>query len=220
MFLESKNVRIELVQEALVKKLLIVFISTFIANQALAIMEFDFDFSYEKNRFGEDRQNKSVSRDYGASIAFYFFNLTAIEFNYTEGSDKTIVNHDTSNATNLVIESQTSTIERSSYGIGLKQAFAGQNSFLIPTLSLGWARQKVSDGSTATILNKTNNDRTIYEDPGSSVSYDSVFAAFALKIRLTKTMALKGSVKTSFQAFEWNEAKDQVQYSTGLSWIF
>lgn len=191
-----------------------------VSTKAFAITELDFEFGYDKSRFGETRQNKSVSRDYSASIAFYFFNLTAIEFNYSEGEDKTIVNHDTSDQENLVIDSQSSTIKRSSVGIGLKQALADQNSFLIPTISMGWASQKVSNSSTATILDKSSGDKTIYEDTGSQVKYDSVFAAFALKIRLTKTMSIKGSMKTSFKAFEWNEAKDQVAYSAGLSWIF
>lgn len=201
-------------------RLLQIFLILIFSARAHAITEIDFDFSYDKSRFGETRQNKSVSRDYSASIAFYFFNLTAIEFNYSQGEDKTIVNHDTSDQENLVIDSQTSTIKRSSVGVGLKQALADQNSFLIPTISLGWASQKVSNSSTATILDKASGDKTIYEDPGAQAKYDSVFAAFALKIRLTKTMAIKGSVKTSFRAFEWNEARDQVAYSAGLSWIF
>lgn len=199
------------------KRLLLLLIFNF---SIYAITEFDFEFSYSKSRFGEDRQNKSVSRDYAGSIAFYFFNLTAIEFNYSEGQDKTIVNHDTSEAENLVIDSETTTLDRSSYGVGIRQALSGQNSFLVPSISIGWARQKYVNRATATILDKSNDEKTIYDTGESEISYDSVFGAFALKIRLTKTMSLKGSVKTSFKAFEWNQAKDQMQYSAGLSWIF
>lgn len=186
-----------------------------------AIVELDFEFNYDKTRFGEDRQNKNYSRNYGGSVAFYFFNLTAIEFNYAEGKEETIVNHDTSDAENLVISSETSTLESRSYGVGLRQALAGQNSFIVPTFSFGWARQKYTNNATATIVDKSNNDdTTIYKTGDSVYTYDSMFGAFALKLRLTKTMALKGSVKTSFKAGEWNQAKDQMQYMAGLSWIF
>lgn len=191
-----------------------------ISLNAFSITEFDFNFGYEKSRFGADRQNKSVSRSYGGSIAFYFFNLTAIEFNYSQNEDETIVNNDTTNATNLVISSETSSLITKTYGVGLRQALAPKTSFLIPSVSLGWARQFFTDRSTATILNKTDSSKTIYDSGESKVSYDSVFAAFALKIRITQTMSLKGGVKTAFKAFEFSEAKNQVSYSAGLSWIF
>ncbi len=197
-----------------------ILILLFFSFKVFALAELDFDFNYSKNKFGENRQNYSMSRTYAGSIAFYFFNLTAIEFNYSESQDKTVVNHDTSKATNLAIENETSVLKTSTYGIGIRQALAHKNSFLIPSLSLGWARQSFTDSAAATIIDKSDNSRTIYDTGESIITYDSVFASFALKFRLTKTFSIKGGVKTAFRAFEWNQAKDQVHYTAGLSWIF
>lgn len=199
------------------KRILILLLFSF---KTFAVAELDFDFSYSKNKYGSNRQNYNMSRTYSGSIAFYLFNLTAIEFNYSESNDKAVVNHDTSKATNLAIETETSVLKTSTYGVGIRQALANKNSFLIPTLSFGWARQSFSDSASATIIDKSDNSRTIYETGESVITYDSVFASFGLKFRLTKTFYIKGGVKTAFRAFEWNQAKDQLNYSAGLSWIF
>lgn len=203
------------------KKVLLALCILFIANHAQAITELDLGFSYDKSVFGETRDDKSTSRTYRGSIAFYFFNMTAIEFNYSEKEDETIINNDTSGITSgLVISDESQTITTQTYGVGIRQALASRKAFLVPTISVGWARQKAQSRSTATIVNKTDSSRTVYDSGVSESEYDSVFGSFALKIRITKTMSLKGAVNTAFKAFEWDEARDQVSYSAGLTWIF
>ena len=201
------------------KLLLTLFFFTF-CNSALAVIELDTEFGYSKSRFGSNRESKSVSRSYSGSIAFYFLSATAIEFNYRDTEDETIVNYDTSALSGLVITDQYQNIKSNRYGIGIRQALADRKSFLVPMLSFGWARQKKTSYSTATILNKTTSVTSLYNSGKSSDEYDSVFGSFALKLRLTKTMSIKGSVSTYFQAFEWNEAKDQLNYTAGLTWFF
>jgi len=203
------------------KKMLLALSILIFANHAKAVTELDFNFAYDKSVFGADRQNKSTSRTYGGSIAFYFFEMTAIEFNYSEKEDETIVNHDTSNiSSGLVIDSDSQTITSQTYGVGIRQALASRKSFLVPSISFGWARQKFQSSATAIIVDKATSASTTYNSGVSRAEYDSVFGSFALKIQLTKFMSLKGSVKTAFKAFEWNEAKDQLSYAAGLSWIF
>jgi len=203
------------------KKVLLALTILFIANHAQAFTELDFGFAYDKSVFGAEREDKSTSRTYRGSIAFYFFNMTAIEFNYSEEEDETIINNDHSGiSSGLVISSETQTITTQTYGVGIRQALANRKAFLVPTISFGWARQKAQSRSTATILDKTNTTTTLYDSGLSQSEYDSVFGAFALKIRLTKTMSLKGSVNTAFKAFEWDQAQDQLSYTAGLTWIF
>ena len=188
-------------------------------SRALAVTEFDFEFGYDKQVFGTERENKSTSRSYSGSIAFYFLSMTAIEFNYSHTDDETINVYDISDGS-IVLESQSDSVTSTTQGIGLRQAFASRKSFLIPTLSIGWARQKYVDSSETTYTSVSTGQRILIRDDEEVIEYDSVFAAFALKVRLTKRLSLKGSVNTVFQAFEFNEAKDQLSYRAGLSWIF
>lgn len=203
------------------KKILFILFTLSLSLNANAVIELDLDFNYSKSVFGAERQNKTTSRVYGGSMAFYFFDLTAIEFNYSESEKETIVNHNTKLiTTGLVIDTETSTLLSKSYGVGIRQALSGRGSFIIPVISIGWARQRFEDSATATLLDKDTSSSTIYKSGVSTFEYDSVFGSFALKLRFTKTLSLKGSVKTSFRAFEWNEAKDQLSYAAGLSWMF
>jgi hypothetical protein len=203
------------------KKILLALTILFVSNHAKAVTEVDFGFGYDKSVFGEKRDSKSTTRTYRGSIAFYFFNMTAIEFNYSEEEDETIINNDTSGiSSGLVIDSESQTITSQRYGIGIRQALANRKAFLVPTISIGWARQKSQSRSTARIVDKGTSATTLYDSGVSESEYDSVFGAFALKLRLTKTMSLKGSINTAFKAFEWDKARDQLSYSAGLSWIF
>ncbi len=184
-----------------------------------AVTEFDFEFGYDKQVYGSERENKSTSRSYSGSIAFYFLSMTAIEFNYAQEEDESTNLYGVTDGT-ITLESQTDSVVSTTYGVGLRQAFASRKSFLIPTLSLGWARQKYVDSSETTYTSVSSGQRIIIRDEEDTYEYDSVFASFAIKLRLTKRLSIKGSVNTVFQAFEFNEAKDQLSYRAGFSWIF
>ena len=202
------------------KKFILIFALFLVSKHVFAVIELDAEFGYSKSRFGSNKESKSVSRSYSGSMAFYFLSATAVEFNYKESEDETVVNYDTAKLTGTVITDQYSNLKANRYGVGIRQALAPRKSFLVPMISIGWARQKKTSYSTATILNKTNSETALYNSGKLTDEYDSVFGSFALKLRLTKTMSLKGSVTTYFQAFEWNEAKDQLSYTAGLTWFF
>ncbi len=185
----------------------------------MALTELDFEFGYDKQVFGSDRESKNTSRSYSGSIAFYFFSMTAIEFNYSEKEEETINSVESGDSV-LTLNSISQTITSTNFGVGIRQAFASRKSFLIPTMSIGWARQKTKDISTTNYTIVSDGSTVSFQDGPNTDEYDSVFASFALKVRLTKTMSLKGSVNTVFEAFEYDKARDQLSYRAGLSWIF
>ena len=196
----------------------LLFISILSIN-TFAVTELDFEFGYDKQVFGSERENKSTSSSYSGSLAFYFLSMTAIEFNYSQTEDRTTSQYDISDGV-IILDSQFDNIRSTTYGVGIRQALASRNSFLIPTISIGWARQKFVDSSETTYTSVSSGQSIVIRDEEEVREADSVFASFGLKIRLTKRLSLKGSVNTVFEAFEFNQAKDQLSYRAGLSWIF
>ena len=202
------------------RKLIFLSIISLIGLNSFAATEIDFEFGYDKQVFGTEREDKSTSRSYSGSIAFYFLSMTAIEFNYSEEEDETlnIINSSVDPVVRPTSFSQT--IKSVNYGVGIRQALASRKSFLIPTISIGWARSKVQDTTVSSYTVVSDNSTVTFTDGPNVNESDSVFASFALKIRLTKRMSLKGSVNTVFEAFKTEEARDQLSYRAGLSWIF
>jgi len=186
-------------------------------------MELDFDFSYSKNVFGENRDNQVTDRSYGGSWAVYLWNLTAIELNYYQSKEITIINDDTriqDGSIDITRTSSQSIYETYVYGIGVRQAFAGRKSRFIPSLSLGYARTFNKSYGDSTYTDNSNGSSFQIYQKVSKTRQDNAFAAFALKIAITKTFSIKGSVKTYFPADDFNKAKDNQRYTAGFSWFF
>ncbi|MDD0853818.1 hypothetical protein HBN50_11970 [Halobacteriovorax sp. GB3] len=198
----------------------ILFISLLISSSQ-AFYELDGQFSYDKKTYGTERQNKSTSRAYFVSFASYFFSLTALEFNYSTSKDIETNNTETKlTGTDFTRVSEQSNVESEYFGIGLRQAFAGKDSFLIPTLSLGYARQFATYYSSQTYRNDTGGADIFIEGEKVKTREDSIFGTFSLKLKLTKLLSITGSIKTLFPADDFNKAKDYIKYTAGFTWMF
>ena len=184
-------------------------------------MELNINYSYDRQIYGSQRQNKMRSTAIGGSVAWYIFAYTALEVNYTETETRINENDETvvDTTSNLKIKSTQNDITNYTWGLGIRQMLSGRKARIQPLISIGYARQ-FQDSSTT--YNLSLNDGPTYEvlQSGPRVRTDNVFGAFILKFVLTKTMALTGSVRTTFKAFEWNEARNFVRYQAGLSWVF
>ena len=74
-------------------KFLLLFTIAFFPLTSHAIMnELALDFSYDKQIYGLERQNNSVSRTYSVGISSYIFNYTAIDLSASRSSDVTSEN--------------------------------------------------------------------------------------------------------------------------------
>lgn len=189
--------------------------------QVHAFTELDFDYGYNKNVFGAKRQSYDTTTTYSGSVTFYFLTLTGIEFNVSQSKNLVVGVYDNSGiSTGLVIDHESTNITVQSFGIGIRQALAPRGSFIQPLVSLGWSRQRYIL-SSSTLVKDLDTATDIRIDSGEEKSvYDAMFAAFALKFKVTKYLSLKGSVKSVFRAFAFDEARDQLSYSAGISWIF
>jgi len=183
-----------------------------------AVVELAGDYGYHKQKYGSTRQNSVVSETYGGSWTWYLAERTGLELNYSRNTS-TIKEFETSSlGSGISIINSKNEVITSDYGIGLRQAFASRKSRFVPTLSLGYAKVFTEDRTDYTV----DASGTLLTVPGtvSKTRFDAVFATIGLQIGLTKTIALRGSAKTLFKAFKFNEAKYNIRYTAGLSWLF
>lgn len=202
-------------------KRLLIFLICFIPASSFAIInEIAFDFGYDRQIYGVNRQNSNVNRVYSVALSTFIFDFTAIDLNAATSSNITQENDRYNVTTGIDVVGQRNRVEAKVYGVGLKQTFAPRTARLIPGVSMGYARQFVNYKSDITIEDVATKARSNVSGGEIKERNDSVFATFSLQLRLTERVSLKGSVKTLFPAFEFNKARDNIKYSFGFSWIF
>jgi len=184
------------------------------------VNEIALDFGYDRQIYGLKRQNSNVTRTYSAGLSTYIFDYTAIDFNASKSQDITTENERYTVATGIDLIGQQNRVSTTVYGVGLKQMFASRSAWLIPGISLGYARQFVEYQSDLTIENTSTSAKTTISGGTTSQKIDSVFGTFSLQFKMTERLSLKASVKTLFPAFEFNKARDNIKYAIGFSWIF
>ncbi len=201
-------------------KIFFLFLSLLPICSMAGIYELDFDYGYDRQIFGINRQNSVISRNYTIGFSSYLFDLTALDFNVSNNQDLTTQNDRINVATGYDLVSQMTRVRTNVYGIGLKQMLAGRGSRIIPVISAGYAREFITSGGDITVENTATKVQTVYYQTETKQRYNSVFGSFSLQIKLTERFSLKGSVRTLFPAFEFNKARDNVKYLVGFAWIF
>ena len=185
-----------------------------------AYYELAFDFGYDKQIYGTNRQNSLVSRNYSGGLSVYLFDLTAIDFTYSSTREISTLNDRYTIQSGYDVVYQQNRVLTDVYGVGIKQMLAARGARLTPVISVGYARQfDTSDGDIA-IETTASGAKNSYKMTESKSVYNSTFAAFTLQLRLTERFSLKGSVKSLFPAFEFGKAKDNLKYLVGFSWVF
>jgi hypothetical protein len=203
----------------LLLKILLFFL--LLSSNSYALTEIGGNFAYEKQVYGATKQNSIVSRTYAANIALYFLEYTALELNFSNNEEITTETNEIAYAGSTIsVVGIQNRVEYQVYGVGLKQAFAGRKAFIIPSISLGYAKQFIRDNTDITFRDTATGLDTIVSGDLSKRRVDSAFATFALKISLTSTLFLQGSVKTVFPAKSFDKAKDNLKYLVGFSWYF
>ena len=182
--------------------------------------ELSVDYGFDRTKYGANRQNRIVAEHTRASIAFYLFSFTALELNYSQSETVTTEQKIISVDNTYDITGSKNEVFAYTQGIGLRQAFARKSARLRPSLSIGYARRSVRDKTDLDVLNNTTGARFKVSSPVSKKRYDSVFGTLSLNLRLSRGMSVRGSVNTIFQAFKFNQARDNIKYMVGLAWIF
>lgn len=192
-----------------------------LCGRAWAVFEVGGNYSYDRQVYGEDRKDYSTERTYSAYLAKYLFNLTAIEVNLSHSRSVTVGYPDAliEGTTYKVTQTRTD-VETDTWGVGIRQSFASREAFLVPMLSLGYARQIAYATGYLEFTNTTTGNSFISDNPESKRSQNSVFGTFTLKLRLTKLLSITGSANTVFPAFKLDQVRNNLKYAVGFSWMF
>lgn len=186
-----------------------------------AITELSSSFGYQKNTFGENKESDIVTRSYSASVAFYFWTRTALEFNFSHNREDTTNRSDIPvSGTDVEVREIQNQVTTNVYGIGLRQSLAPRGAIIRPLISLGYAKQYISDITEYTFHDNNTNENFKFNDGETELSDDSVFATFSLELKITRGLSLKGSVRSVFPAFEFKRAGENLKYMAGFTWMF
>lgn len=196
--------------------LLILFLTVF--PRAHALIEINGEYGVSTQKYGATRDNEIEATTIGGAVALYLFNMTAIELNYSQTETVTTENNVLSIDSTYDLIGQQNNVLIYSYGIGIRQAFASRTARFRPSVSLGYARQFFRDTTQATFRNNTTGNTFIVNDDVTKTREDSLFGSFNLELRLTQTISLRASVRSIFEAFEFDRARDNIRYTFGFSW--
>lgn len=210
--------------------LLIIFLMiTFQTSCAYAYVDLGISYAYSKRRVvGEDIVNSD--EDPGEAItttttkainwAWYIWEYTALELNYSESTQELVDNRETTTSdSSITIKKIDSTVVTTVEGAGIRQSLAPRKSTFIPSVSIGYAKMTVS-GKTNYLLGLTGAADQTLSLIRDKETFNSSYATFQLKIRITKLMGLTFAAKTVMPDFETSEADKNLTYTAGFSWVF
>jgi hypothetical protein len=184
------------------------------------VNEISGDFGYDRTLYGDSRQNSNVTKTFSAGLSTYFWNYTALDLNASRTKDVTTENQRYNITTGYDLVGQQNTITTDVYSIGVKQSFAPRTAMLVPSISIGYARQFTDNQQDIVIENTVAKTQFTQTGVTPKQRVDSVYGTFSLQLKMTDGLSLKGSVKTLFPAFKFNQAKDTLKYAFGFSWAF
>lgn len=163
--------------------------------------------SYSVRNSSIDKDNYTENESWTGSFAWYFFEMSAIEFSYTKGLAKQSLKAVGETFSTLYYA------EFEMFGADLVVTFANKTSFLQPFVRGGFARLKKEFYKE----DQSNGEITAYGEP-----IDQVVPSYGagLKINITQTFSIKGSYDrwrsgTNDDKEIWDDA-----IKGGISWYF
>ena len=166
------------------------------------IMEVGASASFRRSTINDDNYQESLS--YTGSVSYYFWEMSALELSYTQGS--ALLSVKPADDTKITTKSSFRLI-----GVDLVITFASRESVLQPYLKLGGAHieKKI-------VREPEGMDATEIESPAGIVPS----AGLGFKIKLSKTFSIKVGVDGWTSPL--NEDDPTVDYAgrAGVSWMF
>jgi hypothetical protein len=161
----------------------------------------------------------SKSDGYSANVAWYVWEYTAIEMNYSRTTQRLIDDREVATADDsITIKEVDSTVVTEVAGAGIRQAFAKRNSAIIPSISIGYAKYTTSGLSRYT-LDDSGTEKELEIEQDKEI-FSSSYASISIRLRITQLISFTLAAKTIMPDFDTSLAENNVTYSAGFSWIF
>lgn len=204
----------------------------FLLYSSISFSYVDFNLSYtfsirqidgvETDSNPEPGSAKATTSGYTINWAWYMWEYTALELNYSETTQRLLDDREVattdSDGDPFTIKEQDSTVVTQTSGVGIRQSFANRKARIIPSIAIGYA-QYTTSGSTKYIFD-FNNTESEYEEQQDKEVFGSSYASFSLRFRFTELMGLTLAAKTVMPEFDTDQASNNVTYSAGFSWLF
>lgn len=180
-----------------------------VSDARAAALELSAMLAYSKADFADGY--KSVQRRYTGSIDFKFTAVSALQVEYTDSTTK--VSYPTNISMNVtpVIINENTTYRDKIYSFNWVQNLVPSTWLVQPYFVLGGGRMKrILFKEYSAYLQPQTVEQSVVTGTGG----------LGLRIFLTKSMALKGEVKTYVPKFHFSGWKESQSFSAGLSWLF
>ncbi len=205
------------------------FILIFISNSIHAYVDLDLSYTFSERRINSDTTSenddeavRTTTKGYTFNWAWYLWEYTAIEFNYSHTTQKLLDTREgsttDSDGDTLTIKEQETTVITEVSGVGIRQAFAHRKARIIPALSVGYARYVTSGNTNYTF--ELSGVELPYKVEDEVEVFNSGYAAFSIRFKITEFIGLSLSAKTIAPNFDTSLASQNVTYSAGFSWLF
>lgn len=206
------------------KILIIIFLSI---QNTYAYVDLNLSYTYTKRVVDEVDPTKNkedlgtaVSITKGSAInwAWYIWEYTALELNYSETTTNVIDNREIAIDNNITILEVNSISETIVSGAGLRQSFAHRKAAIIPSLALGFAKM-VTSGSTRYKVLSTGviTNLSVEQD---TQEYSSGYITLQFRFQFTEYMGVTLAAKSVMQDYDTSKLEDNLTYSAGFSWLF
>lgn len=202
----------------------------FISSHAYSYVDFNLGYTYSIKKIDgvvtdtnpEPGSAKATSTGYQVNWAWFMWEYTALELNYSATTQRLLDDREVStldaNGDPLTITEQDSTVVTEVSGVGIRQAFADRKASIIPSIAIGYA-QYTTSGSTKYKLD-INGVVVNFESEQDKEVFSSSYVTFSLRFRITQLIGLTLAAKAVMPDFETTEASNNMTYSAGFSWVF
>lgn len=180
-----------------------------------SFVELSGEYGLAKTAYGENNINEIENITYSGSIAFYFFEMTALELGMQ--LRKSNNQQEFSVSDQISVTKINYIVESKNYSIGLKQNLAKSTSWIIPTISLGYSKRINEYKTDYTIFDPGENEEIVLEGALQEDKQDNSFIGLSLKFRITERIHLKASMSSFFEAFKFEQWDQDLRYLVGFS---
>ncbi len=201
-------------------KCVILLLAFGLSSQTSALIELSGSYGYDRSVYGKNKQDKKTDRTYSGGFAFYLLQLTAIEFIYSK-SEKMTSERPLARVSNsdYRVEKSINSVISTIYGVSIKQALASRQSLFRPSISLGYAKLRLSDQKIYTFVNIMTKEPMVNTGKKEKTEEDSFYAELVLQMKLTSFFSLQCSLQSVMPDFDFSQAKDSMKYLVGFSWF-
>lgn len=183
-----------------------------------AYYEVSANFWQNRQVYGASKDSSNLSQVYSTGVAWYVWQLTALEFMAQRQRNLITENDPVDTAGGDQVVSSRNEVVTDTFSLGVKQALTSPKARIIPAVTMGYAKQ-ILQGRTRYVVQQSGSVEqfTVEDDRRTQ---DSCFAGVSLRLRLTEFSGITGSYRSIMPNCDTDMFSDNTQFSTGLSWMF